>query len=488
MRSPAQKRPSVTLGTWGLPFGLRWPFRLSATDLRTHKHIMGVTGQGKSKLCALYAADLIEQGIGTAVVDPHSDLAADVLRILAHRGYFSRPGAYQKLLYIDFSRRDRFIPFNPLKQPYDTHTIARNIVEVCTRAWPNLADGAAPQFENIMLAASFVLAEHGLPFTQVTELLTSKDYREQLLTKENLDPNVIRFFHDRYDKWGRETPTMIESTLRRVFLLSFTPTLRNTIGQVENRLNLREIMDSGTSVLFNLGGLDEQTQRLLGCIITVGYEAAALSRADLPEHKRAMYQLIIDEFSMFSAQSEEALARILSLARKYGLFLTLAHQTWSQLSSKLQGAMQNTMHIVFKLGREDALWAAPHFGRFDPYRVKHEVADEQADKRTHPVYFNIQETWEGWAEKIENLWPREALLKIPAKKVFGVKRSARTIKIRTLTAQMDRCSDEALHAIQEQYANALLQPIDLPVLNLTPPTIIHSPLIPPSTQRRVKLA
>src|SRR5581483_9543568 len=114
-------------------------------------------------------------------------------------------------------------------------------------------------------------------------------------------------------------------------------------GQTENALDFRALMDSGTSVIFNLGGLDEDTQRLLGCLLTVGFEVAALSRSDTPEESRRQYHLIIDEFSQFSAQSEESLARVLSLARNYGLYLTLAHQTWSQLSSRLHGALQNAI-------------------------------------------------------------------------------------------------------------------------------------------------
>src|SRR5262249_40256862 len=63
----------------------------------------------------------------------------------------------------------------------------------------------------------------------------------------------------------------------------------------------------GTAYHFNaspsihLGGLDAQTQRLLGCLLTVGFETAALSRADLPPWRRSAYHLIIDEFSQFSA-------------------------------------------------------------------------------------------------------------------------------------------------------------------------------------------
>src|SRR5213075_2118540 len=103
-----------------------------------------------------------------------------------------------------------------------------------------------------------------------------------------------------------EGPLMRESTLNRVALLTFSPTLRYSLGQPENVLDFRRLMDDGVSVVFNLGGLDEETQRFLGCLLTVGFEVAALSRADIPEEQRRPYLLILDEFSMFSSASEES--------------------------------------------------------------------------------------------------------------------------------------------------------------------------------------
>src|SRR5436853_4221228 len=97
---------SVTLGHWGKwPF--RFPFLLNETKLKTHRHVMGITGQGKSKLLAWFTASLILQGVGCCLIDPHSDLAQDVLALLVDNGYFARPGAYEKLLFIDMNRQDR---------------------------------------------------------------------------------------------------------------------------------------------------------------------------------------------------------------------------------------------------------------------------------------------------------------------------------------------------------------------------------------------
>lgn len=207
-------------------------------------------------------------------------------------------------------------------------------------------------------------------------------------------------------------------------------------------------MDEGVSVLFDLGGLDEDTQRFLGCLLTVGFEVAALSRADMAMERRRRYCLVLDEFSQFSAQSEEALARVLSLARKYGLFLTLAHQTWSQISSRMQGALQNSVEIAFRLGRSDAELAAPLFGRFDPLAVKHEVMDPLQVERTHPVFYSLAETFEEWTRTLTELRPREAYVK------FG----AKTARIRTLNVTVRRVSDEALTAVIESFAKLILKP------------------------------
>src|SRR5947209_522244 len=124
-RSSAQ--PSVTLGTYGFPL-LRRSLRLGPALLRSHKHVMGVTGQGKSKLLAATTAQLIQQGIGCALVDPHADLADDVLSLLYDQGYFNHPSAFEKVLYIDFSRKDVHLPFNVLSTPYDVHSTAQHMV------------------------------------------------------------------------------------------------------------------------------------------------------------------------------------------------------------------------------------------------------------------------------------------------------------------------------------------------------------------------
>lgn len=441
---------------------------------------MGVTGQGKSKFLAHFTASNILQGVGCCLIDPHSDLARDTVMILADNGFFNTQQGYHRLIYIDLSNQDRFYPFNYLKQPYSVHEIARHFVKVCQRAWPALADGSAPVFENIMLHAAVLLSQNDLPLTKLNELLTVKAYRDTLL--ENCtDGDVVNFFRNQFDTWGRDAPMLIGSSLRRASLLSFTPTLKYTLGQKENRFPFRSLMDQNISVIVNLGGLDEQTQRILGCLLTVGFEEAALSREDLPEYKRTLYHLILDEFSMFSAQSEEALSRVLSLARKYGLFLTLAHQTGSQLQERLLGALQNAMPIFFRLGYDDALWAAPRVGRANLRHVKHapKALKGELTVEQNPVYYQMQEEYEGWLRRIEDLYPQQCFIKYQRHlpKLFRRFFSPfKTRKISTYTVPKPKVGYEVFEQIKAYYAQTYMrtkQEIEaqVPVSAAQPPSL-----------------
>src|SRR5579872_4892355 len=225
-------QPSVTLGTYGFgPF--RLPFRLKGEDLAMHKHVMGLTGQGKSKLLASYVTQLLEQRIPFALIDPHADLADDALSILSDRGFFEREDAMSRLWYIDFSRQDRFLPFNVLAQRYEVHALAQHILETAQRVWQSLSQGQAPQFENVLLASTVVLIENRLPLTELPRLLTDRAFRSKLLDMVS-DQQVVSFFQHRFEHWGKDTPLLLESTLRRAFLLSFSPTLRYSLGAEQN--------------------------------------------------------------------------------------------------------------------------------------------------------------------------------------------------------------------------------------------------------------
>ncbi|CAN5721186.1 hypothetical protein BH23CHL2_BH23CHL2_19670 [soil metagenome] len=389
---------------------------------------------------------MIERGQALTLIDPHGDLARLVLAQLVARGHFHDERAFDRLLYLDLpaaERQNLFLPFNVLRQPLPPHSLAANIKEAFHRAWPALSGGAAPMFDALVQDGVKVLISNDLPLTTLYRLLTDKTFRDGLLQKET-DPDVVRFFREQFDRLApRDQAQQAGAALRRAHLLTFSPALRHSLGQSENRLDFRRIIDGNQTVIINLALGDAETRRLLGCLLTVGAEQGALSRMQLPPGERAnTYHLICDEWIEFAAQSEEALSRMLSLTRKVGLFAVLAHQTWTQTSLRMRGALQNVgLEVAFRLGRPDAEYAASILGRIDPAAVKHRVADPAAAARGHPLFEPLSEQWERWVQAIQDLAPRQAFIRHSD----GMVR-----KIRTLSTPDPSLSPRALEEVEAE--------------------------------------
>ncbi|HVB21207.1 MAG TPA: DUF87 domain-containing protein [Ktedonobacteraceae bacterium] len=431
--------PRVVLGNQ-LPS--KEPFILVGDSLAQHKLISGITGQGKSRFIASIVVQLLNEGIPFALIDPHSDLCDTVLRTLIASGFYEDARSYEKLWYVDFSRNDAYLPFNVLQQPYPPHQVASNLLEGWKRAWSAIAEGNAVNLENVLEASAYTLIVNERPLTNISRFLSDQAFRAGLLANVT-DSHITEFFHTRFDTWSRgKASSLSESTLRRAFLLTFEPSLRYTLGQKENKLNFRQLMDNKTSLLLDLGNLDAQTQRFLGCLITIGIEQAALSRAN--SQNRSPYHFIIDEFSQFCAQTGDSLERMLTLTRKFGLSVGMACQTLSQ-TKDIKDALQNCLHITFKLGYDDATTVAPRL--IDNTTAKRSLW-QQLFSSEQPLVDDGQKRTE-WTQLVKNLDPQECLLHM----------SGKTFKLRTLTVPDPPLPGGALAHVKAVYAKQLLTPI-----------------------------
>jgi len=289
-------------------------------------------------------------------------------------------------------------------------------------------------------------------------LLNDKDFRERLLTNVT-DFQIVSYFHDVVDSWTKNTSEEnMGSTMRRMFELCTMPPLRYSLGQRENSLDFTSFLNSGVSVIYNLGGLDYDTKSILGCLLSVGLEQATLSRSRLKEEDRLPYHIFIDEFQMFLDRSEQAFMVFLSEARKYLVTQWLAHQTLSQTSQRFQGALQNAQPIAFGLGRSDALVAAQIFAKYDPYRIKHTVEDEVQAQRSHPQFFALQEQFEDTTHSIEELPVQMAYIKLEKKRFLGRNNTeTETVRFRTPHIPAHRTTWEELQVLEKHYATTLMR-------------------------------
>lgn len=445
---------SIPLGTYGSAL-FRRRLQLAGQDAKSHMHVMGKSGSGKSRWLAGFYVNLLKAGFSATLIDPHGDLAHLVLTQLVADGYFEREDAYHNLLYLDLpraAREQRYLNFNCLKQPYDTHTTTRLILEAMRRAFPELdrnAGNAAPAFEQIVTAGTHVLVDNGLPFSELRDVLLNRSRREQLL-RQVTDPLVHEYFHGEFDAYDKgERMHLLGSTLRRLFLLLYAPVVRFALSAEQNLLDYRSILQSNRSLIINLAIQDPDAKRLLGCLLTVFAEQGAKSRADLTASQRAgTHYVIVDECQLFLSNSSAALNEMLSQTRKFGMFVVLSHQTRDQIPERMWGALQNVeVEVTFRTGRADAEYQAKVVGAVDPQAIKHEVKEGQ--ERSHPAFYSLSEQWEGWTQQVAGLKQRFAFVKHP---------SGQVVKIQSLPLPDPVVDSARVATIENHYLDQCFRP------------------------------
>ncbi len=103
--------------------GVQTEFGIKRDDRRKHLYIIGKTGVGKSKLIELLALADIREGKGCVVMDPHGDLAEEMLR------YIPRERLYD-VVYFNPADVDFPISFNPL-EGVGSFEFRQNVVAGC---------------------------------------------------------------------------------------------------------------------------------------------------------------------------------------------------------------------------------------------------------------------------------------------------------------------------------------------------------------------
>ncbi|MFC2043128.1 type IV secretory system conjugative DNA transfer family protein [Chloroflexota bacterium] len=407
---------------------------MTASARTSHLYVIGLSGKGKSKLLEYCLYQDIAAGHGCGLIDPHSLLADDLLKLLITKGVLDDPEIRKRLIYVDPSRDDYVVPFNVLatstEHPYD---VAASVLEAFRRTWPESLR-EAPHFSNVVTAALIVLIENGLTLMHMPRLLTDDDFRESCF--ENVsDHSVVEFFHDRYDRWGREAPVMRESTLNKIGAFSLNPRLKYMLGQKENRLDFREIMDKGKILLLDLGHSDSETNRLIGSLVVTGLELAMRRRKN-----KKLWNLTIDEFAGYVANegSIKTLAHVFSEGRKYRLSMTVAHQDLSQLTPRMIGALSNVQtKVIFGIGRRDAEYFAKVIGQVDPESVKrHSKMDTQ-----YELFSTLPEQWEKWTDRLRFQPSRQATL---------ASKDGRVLDIRTMTIPQYTATNDQIEQIRKE--------------------------------------
>ncbi|MFA7686211.1 MAG: DUF87 domain-containing protein [Candidatus Gracilibacteria bacterium] len=336
--------------------GLHQTFGIKPLDRRRHIYVIGKTGMGKSTLLENMIYSDIVEGKGVGVIDPHGDLAENVLK-------FVPKNRVNDVVLIDPADKDYAVAFNMLENvdPAFNSIICSGLVGIFKKIY---AESWGPRLEHILRNTILALLEYpGTTMLGIIRILQDADFRRKVVNKVE-DPVVKAFWTEEFEKMqDKFRIEAISPILNKVGQFLSSPTIRNIVGQPKSTIDLRFFMDKGKIVIVNLskGRIGEDNSSLLGSMFVTKFQLDAMSRANIPEEERKDFYLYVDEFQNFAT---EAFATILSEARKYHLNLTMANQYIAQMPEEVRDAVFGNVGTIlsFQVGFDDAEYISQQFG------------------------------------------------------------------------------------------------------------------------------
>lgn len=249
-------------------WGQEVPFALSHSDRRHHLYAIGKSGAGKTTLLRNLILQDIEAGRGVGFIDPHGDLAGDVLDHIPRR-------RIEDVMYFNPADAEYPVGLNLLKagSPDRRHLVASGVVSAFKSLWGNLSWG--PRLEYILYAAVAALTEcENVSLLGLQRMLWDSRYRAWVV-KQVKDPVVRSFWVNEFEFYDdRYLHEAIAPIQNKVGQLLMSPHLRNILGQVRSRIEARFMMDEGRIFIADIskGRLGADKSNLIGSFLVTQFE------------------------------------------------------------------------------------------------------------------------------------------------------------------------------------------------------------------------
>ena len=354
--------------------GVRRPVRIKTEDRFRHFYVIGQTGTGKTSVLQVMARQDLANGDGLAVVDPHGDLANDLMPFVPR-------SRVDDVVYFNPGDLDRPMGLNLLEanSPEEKEMVTQDALNIMVKMYGNEIFG--PRIQDYFRNGVLTLMDwpDGGALTDIVRLFTDTGFQQARVgTLKN--PVVKTWWTHTFANMGeREKAEMIPYFAAKFGPFITNAMMRNVIGQTKSSFDVFDCMDKRKVLLINLskGILGDQNSQLLGLIVVSKIQMAAMRRQKQEKAARKDFFLYIDEFQNYVT---DAIESILSEARKYRLGMVVAHQYLGQLqkSDALTKSTVNLKDAIFgnvgtvmsyKIGPEDGEFLekqmSPNFSRDD---------------------------------------------------------------------------------------------------------------------------
>ncbi|HLZ14965.1 MAG TPA: type IV secretion system DNA-binding domain-containing protein [Candidatus Saccharimonadales bacterium] len=307
------------------------PIGLTESERERHLYIIGGTGNGKTTMLFYSILQDIQTGNGIAVVDPHGDLAERILRYIPE-------DRTKDVIYLNPDDLSYPVGVNLLELPEgltgddllrEKDLVTEATISVLRKIFSD-DDSGGHRIEYVLRNAiqTVLTLENPTLFT-IFELLNDAKFRRKVV-KTLTDKNLKDFWDNELGKAGEfQRVKMAAGITAKIGRFLFSASARRVLEQPKSTINFEDILANKKILIcnFSKGMLGEDTSTLFGTTVLAKLQTAALRRARIGEQNRVPFYLYVDEFQNFATMS---FVQMLSEARKYKLFLTMAEQSTSQ--------------------------------------------------------------------------------------------------------------------------------------------------------------
>lgn len=374
--------------------GAERPLAVSLEDRMKHMHIVGPTGSGKSYAMEHVILQEIDQGYGTIVIEPGTDLVNRLLERIP-------PERVKDVIVFDVTDGANMpIGFNPLsgKNP---HLVTQQVMGVLDSAWD--IKGLF-QTSDVLRSGILTLVYKKLTLMDLSLLLETgergKDFRYE--TMKGIDDPVLKNFWREFDaKKPSDQINTVAPVTRRLRQLEYWPTLRAMLGQKKSGFEMEDVIANHKILLvpLNQALIGEEITPMIGGMLVSKLWNAVTARSAMKEEARVPVFCHIDEVQQF-LHTPVSIRHMLSQARKLNLSLNIAHQDLNQLPPQHRDGIMGDARskIIFAPGSSSdaSAWSrelSPHlqpheFQNLSRYQVVVRVAvgGEMAPPATGTTY------------------------------------------------------------------------------------------------------
>ena len=311
--------------------GVSTPIGLTEGERERHVYIIGGTGNGKTTMLLYGIVQDIKNGKGVAVLDPHGDLAETILEHIPEERIndviYLNPDDLAYPIGINLLELDPELNGDDLLREKDL--ITESTISVLRKVFSE-DDSGGHRIEYILRnTIQTALTMKGSTLFTIFRLLNDNKYRREAV-KNLQDQDLKNFWNNELGKAGEfQKVKMAAGITAKIGRFLFSASAKRILEQEKSTINFDDILNSKKILIcnFSKGLLGEDTSTLFGTTVLAKLQVAALRRARIKQANRTPFHLYVDEFQNFATMS---FVQMLSEARKYKLFLTMAEQSTSQ--------------------------------------------------------------------------------------------------------------------------------------------------------------